>query len=164
MLFLGLDTVDHEDLWDYGQVDSLRLQWIEARMEHAPARTPVVTFNHIPFVSAKMTRYGFVDAGVAPTPIRVDGVDRFRHVVSNYEEVLSRVGGRLEVALAGHIHVSEVIEYATHPGTLRFETAAAVVVPAAGAGGDRDPLSGVTVYQVRDGRVDAGEFVGLEGR
>lgn len=164
VLFMGLDDVDYDDLWYYGNVDSLQLAWMDGILARTGADTPVVTFGHIPFMSANMTRYGYTDEGLAPTLIRIDGVDRFRHVVANHEEVLRRVGDRLAVALAGHIHVREITEYETQGGSLRLETAAAVVGPAAGVGGDRDPISGITVYRVRDGKVDGGEFLALEGR
>ena len=92
--FVGLNTADHEDLWYYGHVDSTQLKWLERDLARVPTDVPVVTFNHIPFASAKMALDGFTDEPPAPTIIRVRGKDQYRHVVSNLDEVLKVLGTR----------------------------------------------------------------------
>lgn len=160
--FLGLDTVDYEDLWYHGHVDSLQVAWLRAELERAPADERIVTFNHIPFVSASDMRVGYAEGGAAPSVIRIDGVPRFRHTVYNHQEVLGSIGNRLEIALGGHVHMRESIEYRTQSGTQRLHQAAAIVGPAPGQADAYGPLSGFTLYRVRGGRVDDGTFVPLD--
>jgi hypothetical protein len=80
----------------------------------------------------------------------------------NHEDVLSRIGARLAIALAGHIHMRESITYVTQSGPQRLQTAAAVVGPAPGQANAYAALSGITVYRVHDGIVDDGTFVPLD--
>lgn len=159
--FLGLDTVDYEDLWYYGHVDSLQLAWMKADVARLSAGTPVVTFNHIPMVSAAQIIDGYDEESVAPTVIRVRGRAAFRHAVQNTADVLDILGARLDIALGGHMHRREFLRYATALGTRRFAQTAAVVGPVRGDG----PMgirSGITVYRVTDRRVDDGTFVALD--
>ena len=160
--FLGLNTVDYLDQWYNGHVDSLQVAWIARELQRAPADEPVVTFNHIPFVSGGEARGGYKEGGAAPTSIRVDGVEHFRHTVRNHREVLGMIGPRLEIALAGHIHMRESLTYMTQAGPQRLQTAAAVVGPAPGQADGYGPVSGVTLYGVHEGRVDDGTFLPLE--
>jgi len=80
--------------------------------------------------------------------------------VSNVDSVLAALGSaRIEITLGGHLHVAESVRYPTTKGALRFHLAAAVVGPSEFAG--RVAPSGVTLYRVKDGRVDDGAFVPL---
>jgi 3',5'-cyclic AMP phosphodiesterase CpdA len=160
--FLGLDTVDYDDQWYHGHVDDVQLAWMGAELARAPTAAPVVTFNHIPFVSGAMTRTGFQDQGLAPTTIRVGGTTHFRHTVYNQDDVLATIGERLEIALGGHIHMRESLRYRTQSGEQRLQQAAAIVGPPAGGALDREPVSGLTLYRVEDGRVDDGTFLPLD--
>lgn len=159
--FVGLDTVDYDDLWYYGHVDSTQLGWLARDLAALPAGVRVVTFNHIPFVTAAETIDGYRDAEPAPTVIRVGGRPYFRHVVQNTEAVMDILGDRLEIALGGHMHRREQLRYETASGTRRFYQTAAVTGPPRGEGmlGIR---SGITLYRVTDGRVDEGTFVPME--
>jgi len=160
--FVGLNTADTNDQWYYGHVDSTQRKWLERDLSVVPPDVPVVTFNHIPFASAKMALDGYTDEPPAPTTIRIGGKDQYRHVVSNLDEVLTVIGGRpFPLALGGHLHTRERIEFGTDGrAPTRFEQTAAVVGP---AGPSWLPMaSGVTVYRVRDGRISAGEFVRLD--
>lgn len=159
--FLGLDTVDYDDLQYYGNVDSVQLSWIAQDLSHVRAGTPVVTFNHIPLVSAAQVIDGYDDESVAPTVIRLRGRSAFRHGVQNVDAVLGALGPNLEIALGGHMHRREFLRYETASGMRRFAQTAAVVGPVRGEG----PMgirSGITVYRVRQGKVDDGTFVPLE--
>jgi len=160
--FLGLNTVDYQDQWYNGHVDSLQVAWIAGELERAPPGERVVTFGHIPFVTSSEARGGFKADGVAPSTITVDGVEHFRHNVRNHAEVLGLIGSRLEMALAGHIHLREVLSYQTRGGVMRLQTAAAVAGPPPGGANPYGPLSGVTLYRVREGRVDDGTFLPLD--
>jgi hypothetical protein len=154
--FVGLDSVDIADLWYYGHVDATQLTWLRADLARLPAGTPVVTFNHIPFISAVEPMSGFRDDGAAPTLIKVGDRTVFRHVVSNFKEILPILQSRdWPLALGGHGHIRESIRYesATHT---RFHQAAAVVGPTTDV---VSAISGVTLYRVRDRVIDDGEFI-----
>lgn len=157
--FVGLDTVDVADLWYHGHVDQAQLAWLRADLAAIPAGMPVVTFNHIPFASASETLKGYTEDGAAPTTLRVGGRTVFRHVVSNLAEVADALRPHpWPLALGGHIHLRELLRFGS-PVATRFEQAAAVV---GGGGGPVPATSGVTLYTVRDGRIDEGEFVPLD--
>jgi hypothetical protein len=157
--FVGLDSVDIADLWYYGHIDPIQLAWLRADLDRLPAGTPVVTFNHIPFVSAVEPVTGYSDDGPAPTLIKVGDRTVFRHLVSNFKEVLPVLQSRdWALALGGHFHTRETIQYASAVRTRFHQTAAIVgptdsVVPA---------ISGVTFYRVQDRVIDDGEFIPLK--
>lgn len=159
--FVGLDTVDVADLWYYGHVDDAQLAWLRADLAAIPAGMPVVTFNHIPLASANEPLKGFTDEGTAPTTVRVNGRTVFRHVVSNLAEVAAAIRPHpWPIALGGHIHLRELLRFGS-PLSTRFEQAAAIV---GGSDGVVPAISGVTLYTVRDGRIDDGEFLPLDPR
>jgi hypothetical protein len=156
--FVGLNTVDIDGPWYYGHVDSAQRAWLARDLAMVPARTPVVTFNHIPFYTALGVMSGYDDGPPAPDLITVAGRTSFRHAVSNAREVMEVLEGRLyPLALGGHVHAREELRYAGIP--TRFEQGAAVV-GANPAGGFSHP-SGVTVYRVQRGRIGPGLFVPL---
>jgi predicted MPP superfamily phosphohydrolase len=158
--FLGIDSVDIDDMWYYGHVDAAQLEWIKRDLATAPDTTPVVTFNHIPFASAAERLDGYTEDPPAPTLIRVNGKLLFRHLVSNSFDVLAALRPhRLEIALGGHLHTREVLEYQTEEGLRRFHQAGAVV--GSNETGGQKMSSGVTLYRVRAGVVDGGTFLPL---
>ena len=157
--FVGLNSVDIDDQWYYGHVDSMQMAWLKRDLAAIPATMPVVTFNHIPFYTAVESINGYSDAPPAPSVITVNGKAQFRHSVSNARDVLALVGmSRYAIALAGHMHVREQLRYAGIP--LRFYQTAAVVGP--GGSGVLPFPSGITVYRVKNGVVDDGTFLPLD--
>jgi 3',5'-cyclic AMP phosphodiesterase CpdA len=159
--FVGLNTVDVSDLWYYGHVDSAQLAWLERDLAAIPEGTPVVSFNHIPFFQVSDQVQGLEEDGVAPTILRVGGRSVFRHAVTDADQVLRVLRTRRHVlALGGHVHHVERLEFEDDGGGPRFATAAAVVGPVT-AGGRVLP-SGVTLYRVHGGRIDAGTFVRMD--
>ncbi|MEO7455723.1 MAG: metallophosphoesterase [Gemmatimonadaceae bacterium] len=158
--FVGLNTVDIDDESYYGHVDSLQLAWLERDLALVPAAMPVVTFDHIPFFSSFDGLGGYRAEPPAPTLITVRGKTAFRHTVSNAGEVLTTLRKRRHVlALGGHIHAVERITFEVDGQATRFEQGAAIVGPSAGSG--MRFTSGVTLYTVRNGVVDAGRFLPL---
>lgn len=110
---------------------SLQLEWLARDLAVLPLSMPIVTFNHI-FSSNESVR-GYTDDPPAPSVITVRGKAQFRHTVANAAEVLARLRGHAyPLALAGHVHVRELLRYEGVP--TRFEQAAAVVAPTLGAG------------------------------
>jgi hypothetical protein len=157
--FVGLDSVDIADLWYYGHVDATQLAWLRADLERLPAGTPVVTFNHIPFVSAVDEMDGYRDEGPAPTLIKVGDRTVFRHTVSNFRDVLAVLRPHdWPLALGGHFHTRESIRYESAIRT-RFHQAAAIVGPTDNV---VPAISGVTLYRVKNRLIDDGEFIALK--
>jgi hypothetical protein len=159
--FVGLNTVDIDDQQYYGHVDSVQLAWLERDLALVPATTPVVTFDHIPFFTTFEMLNGYSDRPPAPSLITVKGKTVFRHSVSNAGDALAVLRTRRHVlALGGHMHATERIEYEMTGGKTRFNQVSAVVGNAQGAG--LESISGVTLYRVKNGQIDAGRFVPLE--
>ena len=154
--FIGLNSVDIDDLWYYGHVDTTQVRWLERDLAQVPPAVPVVTFNHIPFLSSALALNGFTEDRPAPTLIRVGGRDQLRHVVSNAQDVFTLLRVRpYPLALGGHFHMRERLEYGLEGGrSTRFEQTGAVVGP--GGPPWMRMASGVTVYRVRRGEVSEG--------
>lgn len=159
--FVALNTVDHDDMWYHGNVDSTQLAWLGRDLAAIPADMPVVTFNHIPLFSAAPAFDGYDDGLPAPTLIEVRGRTQFRHVVANAREVYRSVRSHpYPLALGGHNHMRELLEFDWDGSRTRFEQAAAIVGPR-----DAGPIvvpSGVTLYRVTNGVIGAGTFIPLD--
>jgi hypothetical protein len=82
--------------------------------------------------------------------------------VANVLDVMAAMRGHPWVlALGGHMHAAEKLVFQTEGVLTRFEQAAAVV----GSGDVTQDLvvpSGITLYTVRNGSIDAGRFVRLD--
>ncbi len=162
--FLGLDTVDYDDLRYHGHVDALQLEWIGADVAALPPEMPIAIFNHIPLIGGGEVRGGLAEGGAAPTIIKIEGRSYFRHVVYNHRAVLGPLMDRLEIVLQGHTHMREVLEFRTQGGEQRLTTAAAVIGPAPGRANPYGALSGITLHRVVDGRIDTGTFLPLDAQ
>ena len=159
--FVGLNTVDIDDQRYYGHVDSLQLAWLERDLALVPADMPVVTYDHIPFVTTFEGLNGYNDRPPAPSLITVNGKTVYRHTVSNAGDVLAVLRKhRYVLALGGHLHATERIEYEMTGVRTRFNQVSAVIGPSQGAG--LESISGVTLYRVKNGEIDAGRFIPLE--
>lgn len=157
--FVGLNSVDIDDMSYYGHVDSVQVEWLVRDLAAVPASTPVVTFNHIPFFTAVETINGYMDSPPAPSVITVRGKAQYRHTVANAGEVIRQItaGHPYPLALGGHMHVREQLRY--EGVATRFQQSAAIVGPS--DGGALKLPSGFVVYRVRGGRIDDGQFVPL---
>jgi hypothetical protein len=121
---------------------------------------PVVTFQHIPFFSSFDGLSGYREEPPAPTLITINGKPQFRHTVSNAGAVLAILRKHRHVlALGGHLHAGEHIEYDVDGLKTRFNQVAAIVAPSLGAG--MQFTSGFTLYTVRNGVIDEGRFFPL---
>ena len=159
--FVGLNTVDINDQQYYGHVDSLQLAWLERDLALVPATMPVVTFDHIPFFTTVDGLNGYNDRPPAPSLITVNGKTAYRHTVSNAGDVLAVLRKHRHVlALGGHMHATERIQYEMTGVKTRFNQVAAVVGNARGAG--LESVSGVTLYRVKNGEIDGGRFIPLD--
>jgi predicted MPP superfamily phosphohydrolase len=159
--FVGLNTVDINDQQYYGHVDSLQLAWLARDLALVPPTMPVVTFDHIPFFTTFEVLNGYNDRPPAPSLITVNGKTAYRHTVSNAGDVLAVLRTHRHVlALGGHMHATERIQYEMAGVKTRFNQVSAVVGNAQGAG--LESVSGVTLYRVKNGEIDSGRFIPLE--
>lgn len=160
--FVALNTLMRDDSAYFGRVDSLQLAWLRRDLATLAPSVPVVTFNHIPMVSAWELLGGFADSpGFVASVRMVDGRTTDRHTVANVVEVMNTMRGHPWVlALGGHMHAAEKLVFQTEGGLTRFEQTSAVV-----GAWETDSLaapSGVRFYTVRNGAIDAGRFVRLD--
>jgi hypothetical protein len=145
----------------YGRVDSLQLAWLRRDLATVAPNVPVVTVDHIPMVSAGELLAGFADIPLVASVRKESGETKDRHTVANVLDVVTAMRGHPWVlALGGHMHAAETLVFETEGARTRFEQAAAVV------GGqtiqDVTVPSGITLYTVRDGAIDAGQFIRLD--
>ena len=150
--------MEFEDLWYYGHVDSTQLNWLREDLSAVAPTTPVITFNHIPFFSGALSTSEFTETGPGRTLEREGGVLQFRHVVSNATEIEDILRGHAyPIALSGHNHFRQVFWMETQGQKTRYEQAAAVVEEL--KKGNQIMPSGVTLYTVKDGKIDEGRFI-----
>lgn len=160
--FICLDTVDYDDLWYNGYVDESQMGWLRQDLGSVAPDTPVVTFNHIPLLSAGEIVYGFHEDGPAPSLITVDGETRYRHTVANAREVITELRqSRFDLALSGHFHMREELFFESHGVKTRFYMTSAVRDDSLDRSG-LDMISGVTLYRVQNGMIDDGTFIPLD--
>ena len=156
--FVALNSVDISGPSYYGHVDSLQLAWLARDLSQVPAQMPVVTFNHIPLVSALDALGGYTDGPPAPTLIAVNGKTSLRHLVSNASDVLSVLRARRHVlAIGAHIHAGERITFINDGLQTRFEQSPAIIGPS-GVPPLKFP-AGFVLYTVHDGTIDPGRFI-----
>ncbi len=152
--FIGLNSVDYDDLWYYGHLDQTQLEWLDRDLVLVPAGSAVVTFGHMPLLSTVSAFIGFDDDRF----IQLDGERIFRHTVSNAAELMGRLSRfRHTLSLAGHIHYREKLEL--EGIDTRFHHAPAVRGP--NSSNPQMP-SGVILYRVKGGDVDDGEFIPMD--
>lgn len=159
--FIALDDVDFEDLWYYGHVDSVQIEWLKKDLAAVPSTVPVITFAHMPMFSGGLSLSNFEEEGPGRSLERQNGTMHYRHVVSNAHELLAILQTHpYPISLAGHFHSRQVFTFESTGQKTRFEQAAAVV----GNGGEGSLVmrSGITLYTVKDGTISEGKFIPLD--
>jgi Icc-related predicted phosphoesterase len=157
--FIALNSLEFDDLWYYGRIDSVQLQWLKQDVAQISKTTPIITFQHVPLYSGGISLTPFEEDGPGRTLEKGKGGTQLRHVVSNSQEVFTILqGSNYPLALAGHHHSQQ--RFSMEGIQTRFEQSAAVIGPSQ-EGVFKLP-SGVVVYKVKDGRIDAGTFVRLD--
>jgi 3',5'-cyclic AMP phosphodiesterase CpdA len=158
--FIGLNSVDYHDLWYYGHIDSLQLEWLKKEGKLIPLNKPMITFNHIPFYSGGMSLDEYSDGEPGSTLISIDGIKKWRHVVTNAQEVIELFKGHnYRIALGGHFHAAQRFTLDSANPKTEFHQTGAVVAPSAN-GGFKMP-SGVILYTVKDGQIRDRRFIPL---
>jgi hypothetical protein len=157
--FIALNSLDFEDLWYYGKIDSTQMEWLKRDVSFVDVKTPIVTFQHVPLFSGGLSLQPYEGNGPARTIELENGVIQYRHVVSNAQDVLAMFKNHnYPLALAGHHHFQQKFSFAGVQ--TRFEQTGAVIGPA--EEGSLKMPSGVMVYTVKDGKIDEGKFVPLD--
>lgn len=158
ILFIGLNSVEFEDLWYYGRIDSVQLGWLKKDIALLAPNTPIITFQHIPFFSGGFSMMPFED-GPGQSVIREKGVLQYRHIVSNAQDFFEILKGHnYPLALSGHYHFQQ--KFSFDGLETRFEQTGAIIGPS--SEGHIQMPSGVTIYHVKDGKIDEGKFVHLD--
>lgn len=157
--FIGLNSVEFEDLWYYGRIDSVQLEWLKKDVATVSPATPIITFQHIPFFSGGFSMMPFEEDGPGRSLVREHGVLQYRHVVSNAQDVFVIMKDHnYPIALGGHYHFQQ--KFSFEGLQTRLEQTGAVVAPT--NEGNIQMPSGVTIYHVKDGKIDEGKFVHLD--
>jgi hypothetical protein len=157
--FIGLNSVEFEDLWYYGRIDSIQLDWLKKDVATVSPATPIVTFQHIPFFSGGFSMMPFEEDGPGRSLVREHGVLQYRHIVSNTQDVFMLMKDHnYPLALGGHYHFQQ--KFSFQGLQTRFEQTAAVVGPT--NEGNIQMPSGVTIYHAKDGKIDQGSFIQLD--
>src|SRR5450432_853135 len=157
--FIGLNSLEFEDLWYYGNIDSVQLEWLKKDVATVSPSTPVVTFQHVPFFSGGISLQPFEEDGPGRAIEKEHGVVKYRHIVSNAKEVMQILKiNNYPLALAGHHHYQQ--KFSLEGVQTRFEQTGAVIGPAEESG--LKMPSGIMVYNVKDGKIDEGHFIPLD--
>lgn len=159
--FIGLNSVDYHDLWYYGHIDSLQLDWIRRDVSALDKSIPIVTFNHIPFFSGGLSMMEYSEEEPGSFLISINGKKQFRHVVSNAPAVLEIMKDHnYPVALGGHYHYSQKFTFEADRQKTEFHQTGAIVGPTSD-GGYTMP-SGFILYTVTNGRITDRKFIILK--
>ena len=157
--FIALNSLEFEDLYYYGRIDSTQMEWLKKDLSFLDPSTTVVTFQHVPFYSGGLSMENFTGDGFNRAIEKEHGVLQYRHVVSNAEEVLSILNPyNYVLALSGHYHFRQ--KFFFEGSKTRFEQTAAVIAPS-NTNYTTMP-SGVTLYKVVSGKIDEGHFIPLD--
>ncbi|NOT93898.1 metallophosphoesterase [Ferruginibacter sp.] len=157
--FIGLNSLSFDDLYYYGYIDSTQTEWLKNDIALIDPQTPIVTFQHVPFYSGGFGLNKFEMLGLDRTVENVKGKLQNRHIVSNASEIMKILSKKnYPLALAGHYHAQQ--KFSWYAVQTRFEQTGAVIGP---ANVELFNLpSGISVYRVKNGKVDDGKFVELD--
>ncbi|MFZ6014617.1 MAG: metallophosphoesterase [Bacteroidota bacterium] len=156
--FIALNDVDFDDLWYYGHVDSVQMQWLKQDLSLIAPATPVVTFHHMALYSPGLSLDPFEEHGAARSVEIEKGKLQYRHLVSNAMDVMMLMqNNNYVLSLAGHFHMRQVCRFEVKGRSTRFEQAACVI-EGYPLGAFQVP-AGITVYHVKNGVIDEGRFI-----
>jgi len=160
--FISIDDVDYQNLYYYGGVDSLQLKWLEKDLKPVPKTTPIITFNHIPFISPGFSFFDFENNPFyGPSLLTLDGKLYHRHIAYNYKEIFKRIGEHpYPLALSGHYHTAQEAYFI---GTdTKFAQTSAITRPDSFENEAMFTIhSGFTLYEVQDGKIVSSKFIPL---
>jgi predicted MPP superfamily phosphohydrolase len=159
--FMGLNSVHYQDLFYYGHIDSLQLEWIKRDISGIDKSIPIITFNHIPFYSGGLGMFGYSDEEPGSSLISIKGKKQYRHVVTNAPAVFEIMKGRnYPIALAGHYHAAQKFTLDSSEPKTEFHQTAAIVGPTEDAGFELP--SGIILYTVTNGKITDRKFIRIK--
>lgn len=160
--FISIDDVDYQNLYYFGGVDSLQLKWLEKDLKPVPKTTPIITFNHIPFMSPGFSFQDFEnDLFYGPQLLKHGDKMYHRHIARNLEDVLKYIGERpFPLALSGHYHSAQE-GYMIGTDTKYVQTSAITRPDSFDYYKGFKIRSGFTLYEVKDCKVVSSTFVPL---
>ncbi len=160
--FIGLNTVNYQNLYYYGGVDSLQLKWLKDDLTALDPKTPIITFNHIPFLSPGFSFMDYeADIFYGPQLLRQEDTLRHRHIVYNFREVKKMIGDRpYPLALAGHYHAAQEGTISGMPTI--FSQTSAITRPDSFDYNGFMARSGFTVYEIMNGKIIGSTFIPLD--
>jgi predicted MPP superfamily phosphohydrolase len=160
--FISIDDVDYQNLYYFGGVDSLQLKWLEKDLKPVLKTTPIITFNHIPFISPGFSLFDYENSiFYGPNLLTQNGKLFHRHIAYNFKDVLDIIGERpYPLALSGHYHEAQESHFI---GTdTKFAQTAAITRPDSFKNDlEFEMHSGFTLYEVQDGKIISSSFVPL---
>jgi predicted MPP superfamily phosphohydrolase len=159
--FISIDGVAYQNLYYYGGVDETQLAWLETDLEHVGVQTPIITFNHIPFISSGFSFQNFEnDTFYGPQLLKQKNKLEHRHIVYNFDEVQKRIGERpYPLALAGHYHAAQT---STILGSnTEFSQTSAITGPDHFNYHGFEIYSGFTLYEIEEGKIISSTFIPL---
>ena len=159
--FIAVDGVDYQNLYYFGGVDSLQLQWLENDLKPLPATTPVITFNHIPFMSPGFSFQSFENhIFYGPQLLEQNGKLEHRHIIYNYPKVKKVIGSHpYPLALAGHYHAAQ--EGFMKSNETIFAQTSAITGPDQYEDNGFIIRSGFTLYELENGKIVLSQFIPL---
>lgn len=159
--FISIDGVGYQNLYYFGGVDKKQLEWLSADVKHVSKSSPIVTFNHIPFVSPGFSFQNFEHhIFYGPQLLLQNNKLQHRHIVYNFKEVKKRLGTRpYPLALAGHYHAAQE-GYLTGSETV-FSQTSAITRPDTFVFNGFKVRSGFTLYKVKDAKIVSSTFIPL---
>jgi hypothetical protein len=160
--FISIDNVDYQNLYYFGGVEALELKWLEQDLKPISNTTPVITFNHIPFMSPGFSFFDFEnDIFYGPQLLQHDGKWHHRHISRNLEDVLKCIGNRpYPLAMSGHYHAA--MEGNINGTETNYVQTSAITRPDSYDYLDLFKIrSGFTVYEVKNGKIVGSAFVAL---
>ena len=161
--FIGLDAISYDDLWYYGDISDVQLEWLKMDLANVTHGTPLVTFSHMALVSPGLGLGGYEEDGPGRTIIKVDGKYRFRHIIANAENVIAMLRDwPFPLALAGHFHSAQSALFETQGNQTLFSQTSAIRGPSSYFYGGMKVTSGFTIFVMKDGQVVSSQFVPLD--
>ena len=160
--FISLDNVDYQNLYYFGGVDSLELKWLEKDIKSLPKSRPVVTFQHIPFMSPGFSFQDFEnDIFYGPQLLKHGDKMYHRHIARNLDDVLKCIGDHpYPLSLSGHYHAA--MEGDILGTETKYVQTSAITRPDNYEYYNGFKIrSGFTVYEVKDGKILSETFVPL---
>ena len=159
--FISIDGVGYQNLYYYGGVDETQLAWLKSDLQPLDSKTPIITFNHIPFVSSGFSFQNFENHPFYGPQLLQQGDEMaHRHLVHNFDEVQKRMGDRpYPLALSGHYHAAQT---STVIGSNTvFAQTSAIKGPDSFMYNGFEVRSGFTLYEVEEGTIVTSTFIPL---